>query len=347
MHRFFERWGTFAIFVCRFLPVLRGVVRHPGRHRGNESGALLPLDVSRLAHFLRVPHLLGNAFGAHLDTVLPLLHRGGLYRAGRRGRWLSSRSVFVMRGEKAPARRRKPSRVTLRALRSRRSPTLRGSTSWSVTTARFSTSERRLAAQPRALVFSRERRPSRRARPRWWRRVADVRTIVVTNEVEALILEANLIKRHQPPFNVRLRDDKRYPYLKVTNEPFPRVVFTRMVTRRRRALLRPVHQRARPARTDRSGSRSSFRCAPAASRSTGGASGRACSTTSSAAWRRASATRREEDYDRTIDEVVLFLEGKQDSLLTRLQHEMADAAEHLQLRSARRACAIASCKCGA
>src|SRR6202165_6148426 len=48
-------------------------------------------------------------------------------------------------------------------------------------------------------------------------RVADVRTIVVTNEVEALILDANLIKRHQPPFNVRLRDDKRFPYLKVTN----------------------------------------------------------------------------------------------------------------------------------
>ena len=60
-------------------------------------------------------------------------------------------------------------------------------------------------------------------------RVVDVRTIVVTNEVEALILEANLIKRHQPPFNVRLRDDKRYPYLKVTNEPFPRVVFTRAI----------------------------------------------------------------------------------------------------------------------
>src|ERR1700680_3008376 len=60
-------------------------------------------------------------------------------------------------------------------------------------------------------------------------RVADVRTIVVTNEVEALILEANLIKRHQPPFNVRLRDDKRFPYLKITNEAFPRGVFTRVV----------------------------------------------------------------------------------------------------------------------
>ena len=60
-------------------------------------------------------------------------------------------------------------------------------------------------------------------------RVVDVRTIVVTNEVEALILEANLIKRYQPPYNVRLRDDKRYPYLKVTNESFPRVLFTRVV----------------------------------------------------------------------------------------------------------------------
>ncbi len=60
-------------------------------------------------------------------------------------------------------------------------------------------------------------------------RVIDVRSIVVNNEIEALILEANLIKRHQPPFNVRLRDDKRYPYLKVTNEPFPRVTFTRVV----------------------------------------------------------------------------------------------------------------------
>jgi len=58
-------------------------------------------------------------------------------------------------------------------------------------------------------------------------RVVDVRTIVVTNEIEALILEANLIKRHQPLFNVRMRDDKSFPYLKVTNEHFPRVTFTR------------------------------------------------------------------------------------------------------------------------
>ncbi|HEU5478871.1 MAG TPA: excinuclease ABC subunit UvrC [Candidatus Tumulicola sp.] len=166
-------------------------------------------------------------------------------------------------------------------------------------------------------------------------RVADVRTIVVTNEVEALILEANLIKRHQPPFNVRLRDDKRYPYLKVTNEAFPRVVFTRMVKddgaryfgpytnahglRELIDLVRLVF----PLRTCREpidGRRKRpclqyhiKRClAPCV------------------------GYQSEAEYDRMIDEVVLFLEGKQDSLLTRLQGEMTESAEHFNFESAAR-----------
>ncbi|HET9029760.1 MAG TPA: excinuclease ABC subunit UvrC [Candidatus Aquilonibacter sp.] len=166
-------------------------------------------------------------------------------------------------------------------------------------------------------------------------RVADVRTIVVTNEVEALILEANLIKRHQPPFNVRLRDDKRYPYLKVTSEAFPRVVFTRVVKddgaryfgpytnahglRELIDLVRLVF----PLRTCREpidGRRKRpclqyhiKRClAPCVGYQT------------------------ESEYDAMIDEVVLFLEGKQESLLARLQAEMQESAEQFNFEAAAR-----------
>jgi excinuclease ABC subunit C len=166
-------------------------------------------------------------------------------------------------------------------------------------------------------------------------RVFDVRTIVVTNEVEALILEANLIKRYQPPYNVRLRDDKRYPYLKVTNEPFPRVLFTRVVKndgaryfgpytnahglRELIDLVRLVFPlRTCPEPIDGRRRRPCLqyhikRClAPCVGYQT------------------------QDDYDRMIEEVVLFLEGKQESLLSRLQREMVTSAESYNFESAAR-----------
>ena len=63
------------------------------------------------------------------------------------------------------------------------------------------------------------------------RAIADFEFIVVDNEVEALVLESNLIKKHKPRFNVLLKDDKSYPHLKLTNEPFPKVVVTRRIER--------------------------------------------------------------------------------------------------------------------
>lgn len=58
--------------------------------------------------------------------------------------------------------------------------------------------------------------------------IADLETIVVGSELEALILEMNLIKKHRPKYNVRLKDDKRYPYIKIhAADPFPKVTVTR------------------------------------------------------------------------------------------------------------------------
>lgn len=62
------------------------------------------------------------------------------------------------------------------------------------------------------------------------RDIANIEWIVVGSELEALILEMNLIKKHRPKYNIRLKDDKRYPYIKIHwNEPFPKVTVTRQM----------------------------------------------------------------------------------------------------------------------
>ncbi|KPL15144.1 MAG: excinuclease ABC subunit C [Bacteroides sp. SM23_62] len=60
-------------------------------------------------------------------------------------------------------------------------------------------------------------------------RIRDVETIVADSEIEALILEANLIKEYKPRYNVNLKDDKSFPYIRVTNEKFPRIFPTRKI----------------------------------------------------------------------------------------------------------------------
>src|SRR6476646_5124733 len=59
--------------------------------------------------------------------------------------------------------------------------------------------------------------------------IVDFEYIVTSSNIEALILELNLIKKHDPKYNVMLRDDKSYPYLKITNEEHPRLITTRKV----------------------------------------------------------------------------------------------------------------------
>ena len=67
-------------------------------------------------------------------------------------------------------------------------------------------------------------------RASWCSTICDIEWIVVGSELEALILEMNLIKKHRPHYNVRLKDDKRYPYIKVHwADPFPTVTVTRQM----------------------------------------------------------------------------------------------------------------------
>ncbi|MBN2103006.1 excinuclease ABC subunit C [bacterium] len=76
--------------------------------------------------------------------------------------------------------------------------------------------------------------PGKNDEPRHQRlmaQVIDFEIIVTDSEVEALIMEANFVKEHRPKYNVNLKDDKSYPYLRITNEPFPRILVTRKIVR--------------------------------------------------------------------------------------------------------------------
>jgi len=168
-------------------------------------------------------------------------------------------------------------------------------------------------------------------------RVAGVRTIIVKSEAEALLLEATLIKQYKPPFNVRLKDDKKYPYLKVTlGESYPRVIFTRKlvddgsryygpytnaaVLRDSINLIRRVFP-LRTCRLDDIGIKPHRPClqyhikrcmAPCAGLQT------------------------RDEYAAIVADVVLFLEGRQALLVERLEQQMHDAAEHFSYEFAAR-----------
>jgi len=72
------------------------------------------------------------------------------------------------------------------------------------------------------------------------KRITDLEYIVTDSEIEALLLESNLIKKHRPKFNVRLKDDKRYPFIAVTlSEDYPRIYLTRSVSNKKNKYFGP------------------------------------------------------------------------------------------------------------
>lgn len=162
--------------------------------------------------------------------------------------------------------------------------------------------------------------------------VADFEYISTDTEVEALILENNLIKKYRPKYNVRLRDDKQYPYLKVTvKEEYPRVLIVRQITDDGSRYFGPYTQsiydtvkvlnRAFPYRT----------CTNRRLKQ----GGRACLQFHI---KRCNApcinAVSKEEYQEMIGELIEFLEGKQERIMDRLTIRMQEAAKNLDFERA-------------
>ena len=84
------------------------------------------------------------------------------------------------------------------------------------------------------------------------KQIARFEYIITDSELEALVLECNLIKEHCPKYNTMLRDDKTYPYIRVTvGEDFPRVLFSRQQKKRQIEIFWAIHQCGGSKRYDR------------------------------------------------------------------------------------------------
>ena len=157
--------------------------------------------------------------------------------------------------------------------------------------------------------------------------IADVDFIVCSGEVEALILEANLIKRHHPVFNIEFRDDKSYPYMMVcADDAYPRVMFARG-QRRKGAICFGPFAHAGAVRETITTLRKVFPFRACRGREPGKSTGspcldyhiRLCSGPCVGAISRA-------DYRRVIDGVIEFMEGGHEAILDELNRRMRGEA---------------------
>src|SRR4051812_32208559 len=165
--------------------------------------------------------------------------------------------------------------------------------------------------------------------------VETVETIIVPTEEAALILEANLIKEHHPKYNIALRDDKSYPYIKVTvQEPFPRVYVTRHLVNDGARYFGPYTDVAAMRRalnvvkrifTVRSCNYDMPRVMPDRPRLDYhiGRCKAPCILAQSQA-----------EYGAMIDEVILFLDGRADEVIRRVNDRMTLAVESLDFERA-------------
>ncbi|MBS1704850.1 MAG: excinuclease ABC subunit UvrC [Armatimonadetes bacterium] len=162
----------------------------------------------------------------------------------------------------------------------------------------------------------------------------DIEWLVVDSEVEALVLECNLIKQHRPPFNVRLRDDKSYPYIVITKEKFPRVIFTRNPKQGAGKVFGPFTS-AWSVRETLDILHKTFPLIPCGKSWSGRAEQKPCLYFHLGQCLAPCAGLSEPtEYQRTIERVEKFLSGRSDQLLEDLQKQMQDAAEELEFERA-------------
>jgi excinuclease ABC subunit C len=168
-------------------------------------------------------------------------------------------------------------------------------------------------------------------------RVEDIEVIVTQNEVEALHLEQNLVKRHRPPFNVRLRDDKSFPYIAVTVEDdFPRVMFTRE-RHRRGVLYFGPYANAKKVRQTLDVLNRVFQFRPCEGPKPGRHSGIPCLDFHIERCHAPCVGYiSKEDYARIIDGVIEFLSGEADPIQAQLEGRMRDAAANERFEEAAR-----------
>lgn len=158
-------------------------------------------------------------------------------------------------------------------------------------------------------------------------RIAGMEVVVTASESEALILEANLVRRHRPPFNVRLRDDKSYPYIGISlDEEYPRVYFTREKHRRDRVYFGPFSN-AYKVRETLGVINRIFPSRPCEGREPGRPSGVPCLDYHI---KRCLAPCvgyiSKEDYRALIDQIIAFLSGRYRGLERDLETQMRAAA---------------------
>jgi len=168
-------------------------------------------------------------------------------------------------------------------------------------------------------------------------RVETIETIVTSSEVEALHLEQNLVKRHRPPFNVRLRDDKSFPYIAVTVEDdYPRVMFTRERHRRGVWYFGP-YANAKKVRETLDVLNRVFRYRPCEGPQPGRRSGIPCLDFHiERCYAPCVGYISKEDYRELVDQVIEFLSGDDRPIRRRLEAEMRQAAAEERFEDAAR-----------